>query len=258
MISSLIDSQFVPSYQARQRNNISWPTTIYCDFDGPIVDVSDRYYQTYESALTYTQALYQTQGQKLLLQKLEKKQFWQMKQDRVPDVEIARSSGFQEEQIEVFLDYVRKIVNNPELLQLDKMQSGVNWALALLHSQGIELVLVTLRCEEQVKEILNNYGLKRLFSGIYGTQNCHIAYQNNAQAKTELLREAIANHGQRSTCMIGDTEADIIAAQNTGIPAIALSCGIRSVLYLQKFKPDCIYSDLLSLAHNLVTSVKQF
>jgi phosphoglycolate phosphatase len=224
---------------------------IFCDFDGPIVDVSDRYYDTYRHALLQTQTFYQSHGQALYITPLTKEQFWQFKKDRVSDIEIAMRSGLEEEEITFFLDFVRNIVNHPLLLKKDKLQSGVNWALALLHSQGAKLVLVTLRCHDQVEEILNNYGLKRLFSGIYGSEDCNVAYQNNSAVKTQLLKQAIKDFGKENAYMIGDTEADIIAAQDRGIPVIGLTCGIRSQGYLQQFKPDQIHPDLLSTAHFL-------
>ncbi|MBW4576159.1 MAG: HAD family hydrolase [Aphanothece sp. CMT-3BRIN-NPC111] len=235
--------------------------TVFCDFDGPIVDVSERYYSTYRLALADTQASYCAQSVNLPIQVLSKQMFWQMKQDRVPDIEIAMRSGLQGEQIDVFLGYVTQIVNQPALLEKDKMQPGVSWALALLHSQGVRLVLVTLRCQDEATQILQNYGLARLFSGIYGTQEANAAYQNYAEVKTQLLAKAIAEQPLPDSCsasawMVGDTEADILAGQAWGIPTIALTCGIRSCYRLKKFQPTHIYSDLLSATHYLL-GIKQ-
>src|SRR4028119_2487362 len=243
--------------------------TVFCDFDGPIVDVSNRYYTTYQLGLADTQAFYQAQGISLPIQRLQKHQFWQMKQDRVPDVEIAMRSGLQGEQIDFFLGRVIEIVNQPALLNLDRLQPGVSWALALLHSQRVRLVLVTLRCQEQATQILRNYGLTRLFSGIYGTNDCDAAYHNYAEAKTQLLEKAMSEimtssyaeqsllaRSPISAWMVGDTEADLIAGQTLSIPTIALTCGIRSHFYLKQFHPTCIQSDLLAAAHYLLEKTK--
>jgi phosphoglycolate phosphatase-like HAD superfamily hydrolase len=245
-------SKLITSYQKPYSKVASEQITLFCDFDGPIVDVCDRYYATYELALAKTREFYQLHGQNIMLQFLTKEQFWQMKQDRVSDLEIAMRSGLQQEQIEYFIEYVRSIVNLPELLDLDKIQSGVNWALALLHSVGVRLVLVTLRENHQVKNILNNYGLKRLFAGIYGSEDVDVAYINNAQVKTELLTQAYGKHRGNVNYMVGDTEADLIAAKKVGVGAIALTCGIRSVNYLKQYNPDYICNDLLSVAHRLL------
>lgn len=224
--------------------------TLFCDFDGPIVDVSDRYYHTYQLGLDEIAAFYWRQGITLPICCLSKDQFWQMKQERTPDVEIAMRSGLQGEQIDQFLELVKQIVNQPDLLERDQIQPGVKWALALLHSQGVRLVLVTLRQQPQAQQMLQDHGLDTLFSGIWGACDEDAAYLNQADHKTSLLQQA-AHCFQGTAWMTGDTEADIIAGQTVGIPTIALTCGIRSKAYLQKFQPTRIHSDLLSAAHYL-------
>lgn len=231
--------------------------TIFCDFDGPIVDVSERYYATYKLALAQTETFYAAKGIVLPVQKLTKSQFWQMKQERVPDVEIAMRSGLQGGEIDFFLGRVARIVNQPNLLKKDKLQPGVDWALKRLHSQGVRLVLVTLRCQCQATQILRNYGLKRLFSGIYGTHDRQAAYRNYAECKQNLLETAIAEHlslapEQACAWMVGDTEADLLAGHALAIPTIALTCGIRSKLYLKQFQPTRICGDLLAVSHYLL------
>lgn len=237
--------------------------TVFCDFDGPIVDVSNRYYLTYQIGLADTVSFYQAQGINLPIQQLTKKQFWQMKQDRVPDVEIAMRSGLYGEQIDFFLGRVVEIVNQPALLNEDKIQPGVSWALALLHSRGVRLVLVTLRLSSQATQILRNHGLTRLFSGIYGTEDSDAAYQNYSELKTQLLAKAIAEQSALvklpiSGWMVGDTEADLIAGQTLSIPTIALTCGIRSQFYLKQFQPTHIDSDLFAAANYILAKTRAF
>lgn len=226
--------------------------TVFCDFDGPLVDVSERYYSTYKLALTQTCDHYRFEGETLFPQLLSKQQFWKMKQERVCDLEIALRSGLREQHFPFFLQQVHQLVNQPVLAQKDRLHYGVNWALALLHSQGLRLVLVTLRCHAQVTQILQNYGLKRLFQAIYTTSDYQAAYPNNTERKTQLLQQALASQTHSCAYMIGDTEADILAAKAFGIPAIALTCGIRSPSYLQQYQPQYICSDLLCAAHHLL------
>jgi len=228
--------------------------TVFCDLDGPIVDVSDRYYATYQQGLADTQAAYDARGINLNLQILSKQQFWQMKQNRVPDTEIAKSSGLSGEEIHVFLGCVSRIVNQPDLLHLDRIQPGVQWAIALLHSRGVRLILVTLRPRNQAVQLLQNYGLARLFTSIRGTQMPDAAYHNYTALKTELLAEVAEEFESSlgSAWMIGDTEADILAGQALGIPTIAVTCGIRSHYQLQKHQPNFILSDLIIAVHHLL------
>ena len=239
--------------------------TVFCDFDGPIVDVSDRYYSTYSQALTDTATFYSElsapiPNQSDILQAfsvLTKAQFWQMKQNRIPDRDIARQSGLSETQIDFFLNRVVEIVNRADLLQQDKIQPGVTWALGLLKSQGTKLILVTLRDRDEAIGILEQYGIRQLFTGIYGTSNSEAAYQNYSEIKTQLLKRAMWEHQITAknldrSWMIGDTEADVLAGQATGISTIALTCGIRSHHQLTQLQPTRIEADLLCAVHNLV------
>lgn len=235
--------------------------TVFCDFDGPIVNVSARYYSTYRLALAETQTLLEQQGSDIRFCPLSADQFWQMKQERVPDVEIAMRSGLSLSQTELFLQRVNYLVNQPALLHQDSLQEGVAHALLQLRDRGLRVVLVTLRCQEQVTELLESYELSDIFDGIYGTQDCQIAYQNQAELKTQLLREAIATEthlGHSPLCMIGDTEADILAGQQVGIPTLALTCGIRSDRYLRTFNPTYIHSDLVTAVQQLLGCPKLF
>lgn len=229
--------------------------TVFCDFDGPIVDVSRRYYSTYQQGLKAIEAIAHSQGDSLNLKVLSQTEFWQMKRDRIADEEIARQSGISTAYIPRFLQEVKQIVNQPNLLDQDTLQPGVKWALSLLYERGATLVLVTLRHQSQVKQILDKTGLAKYFTDIYGTRDRHAAYKNYAQLKTQLLAQAVEKYGQPygTPCwMVGDTEADILAGQSLNIPTIGLTCGIRSSRYLQQFQPDQIKSDLLSAVQSAI------
>jgi phosphoglycolate phosphatase len=241
--------------------SLSKPITVFCDFDGPIVDVSDRYYSTYHQALTDTAQFYRALSSQrstdldfpLKLTILSKAQFWHMKQNRVPDLEIAHQSGLGAEEIDFFLQRVVEIVNSADLLPLDKLQPGVDWALNLLRSQGNKLILVTLRDRDEAIEFLEQHGLRQLFAGIYGTTNSQAAYQNYAQVKTQPMREhQVTQMDADWSWMIGDTEADILAGRAMEIPTIGLTCGIRSERQLSQLQPTLIKTDLLCAAHYLV------
>lgn len=245
------------SRSSLRRSGVLSGFTIFCDFDGPIMDVSGRYYRTYQLGLEAVQAHYQALGETVNLSPLSQDSFWQLKQDRTPDTEIAMRSGLEESQMAFFLESVRRLVNRDDLLSEDRLQVGVVWALNLLHSNGARLVLVTLRQQHQVMQILRQHQLSHLFSGIWGAADADAAYANHSQHKTELLEQAIArtvHHGYSpmQSCMIGDTEADILAGQAHHIPTLAVTCGIRSQAYLERFAPTYIYSDLLAIAHQLL------
>jgi len=256
VVADLVQTWFK---QGQSQRLASAEMTVFCDFDGPILDVSDRYYNTYRLGLKAVQDDCQLQGRSIAVNQLSKSQFWQMKQNRVPDPEIAMRSGLQSDQIGLFLQQVSQIVNQPTLLHQDRLQPGVRSAVELLRAQKVRLMLVTLRCQSQAIQVLQSYGLLHLFEGVWGAADQSAADHNSAQHKTELLAAAIASCSWQhspahSAWMIGDTEADVLAGQEMGLRTIALTCGIRSQSYLNKFAPTLIRRNLLSATRDLVNS----
>lgn len=231
--------------------------TIFCDFDGPIVDVSDRYYNTYLTALQEVQVEHKNAGRSPSIQPMTKEQFWSMKRHRIPDIEIALRSGLQRDEFDPFLHRVKQLVNHPRLLHYDCLQPGVDWALNLLHKHNVQLVLVTLRCRTQAIKLLQEQGLLSLFTHVYGTSDEDVAYLNVVDYKVSLLKKAwheqLCRYGRPlQAWMVGDTEADIQAGQAVGVPTVAITSGIRSQSYLKRFSPNYTFDTLLDAAHELM------
>ncbi len=237
--------------------------TIFCDFDGPIADVSDRYYATYCQALGETQAYYQAQGIVVPVRLLTKTQFWEMKQRRVPDPTIADWSGLEPSQGETFLARVNEIVNETTLLHLDKPQPGAREALQRLRDRGLRIVIVTLRHSAQVMEFLYDHDFTTLVSQIYGANDDSLAYPNRVAHKVAQLAGAIADQRRLGysiipgAWMIGDTEADVEAGHAAQLPTIALTCGIRSAAYLATCRPTRLHGSLKAAADYLLCARPQ-
>ncbi|WP_197064806.1 HAD family hydrolase [Leptolyngbya sp. KIOST-1] len=231
-------------------------TTIFCDFDGPIADVSERYYATYRQGLEWVQAQAQLQGTEVAIRYLSKAQFWTFKQNRVPDRQIAHWSGLEAGHIDAFLTQVSCIVNHATLLDRDRVQPQARAGLELLRQCGVRVVLVTLRPPDQVMQFLNQHDLHWAISDLYGMPRVDAAYTNQASHKVERLRAAIATQRRqgydlRHAWMVGDTEADIMAGQTLGIDTVAVTCGIRSSSYLQSFRPTHLLPDLWTACQKL-------
>jgi phosphoglycolate phosphatase len=235
---------------------------VFCDFDGPIVDVSERYYQTYRQGLRSLAITHQKQtDRELAIAPLSKQQFWQMKQNRTADIEIAIRSGIPSNWFEPFIRQVEKIVNHQSLLRWDRAQPLAKAALRYLRQENMRLVLVTLRHPEQVGAFLRDHGLTHLVDEVYGVADVNAAYVNRVEQKRELLSRAIAQqkaqgYQTRSSWMLGDTEADVIAARDAGLSTAALTCGVRSQAYLQTLEPTGIYTELLSAAMAAVETAR--
>ncbi len=235
-------------------------STIFCDFDGPIVDVSERYYATYQQGLQLVQDQALAKGETISVRPISKSQFWTFKQNRIPDRQIAHWSGLESHQIDNFLAQVNRIVNHPSLLSHDQIQPKVQEALVIFQHCGVRLVLVTLRCPDQVREFLAKNHLQGVFSELFGMPRIEAAYTNQTNHKVERLQAAIAaqqrqGYTLRNAWMIGDTEADIMAGQSLGLETVALTCGIRSSNYLQSFRPTYLMPDLWAASQRLQQQV---
>ncbi len=237
---------------------------LFCDFDGPIVDVSERYYRTYRLGISTLLASHQeTAGKALPLQILSKNQFWWMKRNRVVDTDIAIRSGIPTNLVETFLQQVQRIVNHPHLLQWDTLQPGADRAIHQLKHMGIRLVLVTLRHPRQVQAFLQAHDLSQYIDEIFGASDINAAHLNRTEQKVALLESAIAAQKTQGyhpfpTCMIGDTEADIIAGQRAGITTVAITSGIRSHAFLKRYQPTTIEATLLqAIQSRHITQVLQ-
>ncbi len=232
-------------------------STIFCDFDGPIVDVSERYYATYRQGLAWVAA---QDGHPETIRSLSKSQFWTFKQNRIPDRQIAHWSGLEGAEIDAFLAQVSRLVNHASLLNHDQLQPRAYEGLAILKQCGVRVVLVTLRPPDQVMQFLAKHALDWAISDLYGMPIADAAYTNQANHKIERLEAAIAaqrrqGHDLRNTWMIGDTEADIMAGQTLGLETVAVTCGIRSSSYLQGFRPTYLLPDLWTAAQRLQQQV---
>lgn len=209
------------------------------DFDGPIVDVSERYYQVYQYCLAASSAPGQA------LQPLTKPQFWSLKRSRIPEVQIGIYSGLDFLQAHHFARLRRDTVHTMPYFQHDLIIPGARSALHKLQTSGIELVVMAMRRTRELDFALSNYGLEQFFQPQrrYCLDNDYVKTQD-IEDKTRLMQRAMQELPGDQTWMLGDTEADIIAAQSQELPAIAVLSGIRDRTQLSAYHPDYILTDL--------------
>jgi len=224
---------------------------IFTDFDGPIMDVSERYYQVYLHCL---EKIY---NPKQLINILSKSEFWELKRSQVPEKEIATISGFEDEERAVAFAYLRRdIVHTESYFKYDRLIENAVKALEKAQHAHIDLAVITMRRRRELDPALDKYNLRRFFS------NDHIFCLGDDYVKTidtqdklQLMQLAQATLPvAEQQWMVGDTEADIIAAQNYNIPAIAVLSGIRNQAQLEKYKPNQIFLDLITSITAIVES----
>lgn len=210
------------------------------DFDGPIIDVSERYYRVYQFCLEKTHRPNQA------VQELPKAEFWQLKRSRVPEKQIALNSGLDEVQALEFAQLRRQTVHTEPYFDYDTLAPGAVEALIKIQQAGIDLAVMTMRRFRELDYAFKKHDLGRFFpeNRCYCLTNDYVKTRD-IDDKPLLMERAIAELPPcDDTWMVGDTEADIIAAKNHGVKVMAVECGIRDRSQLAVYNPDLIVKDL--------------
>lgn len=210
------------------------------DFDGPIVDVSQRYYRVYQLCLEKTQRPGQT------VQELSKAEFWQLKRSRVPEKQIALNSGLDEVQAQEFSQLRRQTVHTQPYFEYDSLIPGAVEALLKIEQAGIDLAVMTMRRVRELDYALTKFDLGRFFpeNRCYCLSNDYIKTRDIEDKPLLMARALQELPPVADTWMVGDTEADITAAKKHGIQMIAVESGIRDRALLELYHPDFIVPDL--------------
>ncbi|MEA5550744.1 HAD family hydrolase [Anabaena cylindrica UHCC 0172] len=210
------------------------------DFDGPIMDVSERYYRVYQLCLQETR--YPDQA----VTELSKAEFWQLKRSHTAEKYIALKSGLDEQQSQKFTQIRKQTVHTEPYFQYDSLVPGAVEALTKVQQAGIDLVVMTMRRVRELDYAINKYDLSKFFpeNRRYCLSNDYVKTRD-IEDKPLLMARALAELPPAAdTWMVGDTEADIAAAKTHGIKVIGVESGIRDRTQLEIYQPDLIVKDL--------------
>jgi len=202
------------------------------DLDGPILDVSGRYYKLY-CDLVSELARPTTEPATLL----SKSVYWDLKRGRTAEKEILRVSGITDNE---FADRYQRLrrerLESKEYLQLDTPWAGVADALRPLKRKFV-LIAATLRSSRDLlMEQLQALDLLNVFDDVVSGQVTDERL-NRGEAKARLIRERYD-----ATCgwFVGDTETDIMAGNALNWKTAGVSFGIRDENILMSAKPDVL------------------
>ena len=221
------------------------------DFDGPIMDVSHRYYQVYQRCLQ----LAKLPSQKITL--LSQAEFWQLKRARISERKIGVLSGLEPEQAKIFAHLRRTNVHAMPYLTYDTLIEGAIATLEEIQQLGFELVIITMRKERELNVALEKYDLERFFPPHlrYCLDNDYLITLD-IQDKPRLMAKALQELPTAADVwMVGDTEADIIAAKTHKIKIISVLSGIRDRESLGSYQPDWIVDNLAQAVDTIKTSL---
>lgn len=210
---------------------------IFLDFDGTIVNISDRHYETY-SQCTRT----------LGGAPISKNRYWKLKR-RDTDWKIILPLSQLSVDVEgEFLARFINLIESTEMLAMDTLFDDSLNVLRSLSRQH-ELHLISLRRSHQnLQRQVDDLGLSSLFTGIYSG---HSETKDGVLLKKAGIMRTVVGHA--NSVVVGDTEADIAAGQQLGIMSIAVTTGMRDHEYLSLLKPGYVV-DSLTAAESILKS----
>ena len=210
------------------------------DFDGPIVDVMDRYYRA------YLESLKGVENKKVQI--LSKEDFWKLKQNRISDSEISLMSNLTINESKNSSGVRKDFTFKTEYLSLDKLFDDVFTIFDYLKSNKITFFVVTLRRHKQFNYAIKQFKLEKYLSAgsTFSLPDEH-TFTNDIQEKYLILVNAVNKLGlmPQDTWVVTDSDTDIHASRLARYgKAIAIPRGIRSKEQLEILKPDFIINNL--------------
>ena len=213
---------------------------IFFDFDGTLIDTSERHYRVYKDILVFFG----------IQNSISKEEFWNQKRKGRKTVELLPETSFKEYR-QKFMEEWLKRIEDSNYLRYDRLIRTALDILSKLKDKD-DLILVTLRSnKENLLWELNNFGLTSYFKEIL--VDSPVGLKN----KISLIKDYTKRCSKKDNfIIIGDTETDISTGKDLRMLTIAVTYGIRSKGFLKKLKPD-FYLDNLSELLDILKDLKK-
>lgn len=216
------------------------PPTLVFDLDGTLLDVSARHHHVYSAVCA-----------SLGGQSLDRAAYWHLKRRRTPLAEILAQSGLDASRTAPFEEQFAALIEVPDSLGFDVLFPDTIPVLTRL-AATYRCALVSLRSSTTaLRAQLAVFALTPFFEII----EIAASGPDPAFQKARLIRKSVPDDDP--AVVIGDTEADIAAANALGYLSIAVCSGIRDRDVLKQDSPSYVVDaigdveDALRRAHLL-------
>lgn len=205
---------------------------ICIDLDGPILDVSERYYRVYRDTLNL-----------IGIAPLNKESYWRLKRSKVSEPEILTQSGTSDNDlVKEYLEARAQRIESAEYLLFDQVWPGTPDVLKVLRS-GSALALVTMRKSRKLlDQQLARLKLLEAFDCVLAAGTDSVANDRGEQ-KAQLVRDRYGNEDLVGW-FVGDSETDIYSGRLLGLRTAAITFGIRTIDHLRAVSPDVVLDGL--------------
>ena len=202
---------------------------IFFDLDGPILDVSEKYYRLYKDIVSEMGGV-----------PVSKTRYWENKRNKTPETVTLNESRLPEELMPLYSEKRKALIETRRYWELDVVWPELFAYMNHSPLRGL-IILVTLRFNRQALENeLSFLGIRSWFASVLSSGGDQ-SQRPRAEIKIGMIRE----HFQRQVkgWFIGDTETDLRTGQNLGLNCAGVSFGIRTHKILSLESPNCIISN---------------
>ncbi len=211
------------------------PPVLVFDLDGTLLDVSARHHHVYSSVCGALGG-----------RPLEQPEYWHLRRQRLGWPDILARSGVPANQSPAFESDFEAQLELPTSLGFDVLFPETV-PLLTKASASHRCVLVALRAAPMaLRAQLDVLGITPYFDAI---EHAPADGEPAFQVKVGLIRAAV--HADGPGVVIGDTEADVMAATSLGYRSIAVASGTRDRDILAQQEPDHLADDLPGVEHAL-------
>lgn len=190
--------------------------TVYCDVDGTLLDSNARH-------VTLLRDLLQQKGYEWPVAAPD---YMAYKADGHNTRSWLKLAGFSQEEACDLAGQWQAQIETPFYLNLDKPYPDAVPFLQELKRLHMRVVLISARKNaEMLRAMLQDLGVLPLVDELLVVSPLHAAEEKAARLQPSVVPGDI---------MVGDTEADFLAAQQLGIPCYLLNRGFRSEGYWQQ------------------------
>jgi phosphoglycolate phosphatase-like HAD superfamily hydrolase len=191
------------------------------DADGTVLDVSRRHHRVYAQTI------------RLLGGKpLTKREYWQLRRRDIEWQQILVESGLKPELLSAFLQRFIERIESPDMLATDRLVVDGEASLRTLSDEHCLYLVSLRRSQPDLMDELDRLRVGKYFDRVAVGHGEAAPYRNKV--------DLIARIPDFDGIVIGDTEADILAAKELNLMSVAVLSGIRGIEYLRTLKPDFI------------------